>query len=456
MTAMWPRVEAALNLDSTSNQLSRRPPADYSPLIPESPMGNVLGFQFRLDDERHGSNQTGELTFFRCAGVGRELLLSLHTLTAADARPGPHVVLLSGTSWAGTSTRYHVHADVDVILKPPTEEIAAIAQSVFRTEFLRDADGAALKLSGQSPQVRTAVLEQMLAQLARPQIPGDPSPLALELAEIPDPERRRALILVGSYDEARRAADILDAIPEWSGKVCRLVSDDADLDDLWQQLPSSPSKGKVVLRRGDVATFKDTGAPLLVAPLLAVERGHNILNNVGQAAIGSAYFLVRPHPRPDDLTLAVQAINDWAVRTTRDGTFTHDAVGAGSLDEAGRMFRRKARAQWRRLITRKVAWSSLPAHEKISFTWDQMVVIWQVIGRLVRGGVPARVHFVDAAFAPREAALSGADTDQTSLLRSMHAVLQPYFAENSCEAPLDQALVRTLYGPLHQALSRLP
>lgn len=453
MTSLWPRVEAALNLDSTSNQMSRRPPADYSPLIPESPMGNVLGFQFRLDDERRGGGQSGELTFFRCAGVGRELLLSLHQLTAADARPGPHVVLLSGTSWAGTSTRYHIHADVDVILKPPAEEIAAIHRSVFRTEFLRDADGTALRLSGQAPQNRAAVLEQMLTQLARPQIPGDPSPLALELAEIPDPERRRALLLVGSYDEAHRAADILDAIPEWTGRVCRLVSDDADLDHLWQ-LPAAAGKGKI-LRRGDVSTFGDTGAQLLVAPLLAVERGHNILNGVGQAAIGSAYFLVRPHPRPDDLTLAVQAINDWAVRATHGDAFTRDAKVAGGLDDAGRQFRRRARAQWRRLITRKVAWSSLPADEKASFTWDQMVVIWQVIGRLVRGGVPARVHFVDAAFAPREAGLSGMDTDQTSLLRSMYAVLQPYFRDDSAEPPLDQALVRTLYGPLHQALSRM-
>ena len=45
-----PVVEAALNLDYTSNVLSRRPPRDYEPFIPESPMGNVLGFQFQLDD----------------------------------------------------------------------------------------------------------------------------------------------------------------------------------------------------------------------------------------------------------------------------------------------------------------------------------------------------------------------------------------------------------------------
>ena len=49
-TGLWPVVEAELNLDFTSNVLSRRPPQDYEPFIPESPMGNVLGFQFQPDE----------------------------------------------------------------------------------------------------------------------------------------------------------------------------------------------------------------------------------------------------------------------------------------------------------------------------------------------------------------------------------------------------------------------
>ena len=77
MTEMWPRVEAALNLVGTSNVLSRRPPEDYRPLVPESPMGNILGFQFQPDSSA-GEPQSGALRFFRCAGSGRELLLGLH------------------------------------------------------------------------------------------------------------------------------------------------------------------------------------------------------------------------------------------------------------------------------------------------------------------------------------------------------------------------------------------
>ena len=466
MTEMWPRAEAALNLAGTSNALSRRPPEDYRPLVPESPMGNILGFQFQPDSSA-GEPQSGELRFFRCAGSGRELLLGLPGLTAADGLPAPHIVLMSGTSWAGTSTRYHVLTDVGAILKPPQKELDAIDRTTFTTCFLKDAAGKPLKLSGAKPHLRPLVLEQMLSQLARPRPDGSASPMQAELAAIDDDNRRRLLLLTGSYDEARRAADYLETIERWAGRVCRLVSDDAEQDHLWREAAhaaSAPQGGPGALRRGDVATFAETGAEVLVAPLLAIERGHNILNDEGTAAIGSVFFLARPHPRPDDIGLAIQAVNDWAARTLRDGSFEELVRSKDSLDAAGKEFRHQARAKWRWLLNRQLAWSRLGREEKASFTWDQLVVIWQVIGRLVRGGVPARVVFVDAPFAERQARGLTGDTAETSLLASMLHVLDPYCSDQADTEPpasgspvpaLDRVLVTTLYKPLYAALSRL-
>jgi len=450
MTGVWPRVEAALNLDGTSNVLSRRPPRDYEPLIPESPMGNILGFQFQLDD----GGRSGALRFFRCSGVGRELLLGLHELPRVDGRPGPNVLLMSATSWAGTSSRYHVHVPVGAVLRPNEQEVNAILQTSFRKEFLYSPDGYPLRLSGAGVQDRPLALRQMLRQLAEPDrsLVGSVSKLAEELADIPDPDRRRVLLLVGSYAEAREAADYLGGVPEWAGRVAALVSDDADLDDAWAALPGGQSAR---LRRGDVATLATTSSEILVAPLLAVERGHNIVLPDGKAAIGTAYFLVRPHPRPDDITLAIQAVNDWAVRCVRDGEFAQLVRAVGTPDAAGLEFRRLANKTWQRYLTRRLSWSSLPEDEKVSFTWDQLVVMWQVIGRLVRGGVPARVVFVDAAFSPREAGLTAIDTTATSLLLSMRQVLSPYFTDDSDVGQVDQSLVRYLYEPLYQALADL-
>jgi hypothetical protein len=449
MTILWPRVEAALNLEATSNVLSRRPPKDYEPVIPESPMGNVLGFQFQLGERTSDGDQSGELRFFRCSGVGRELLLELPHLPAVDDRPGSHVLLMSATSWAGTSTRYHVHAPVDAVLRPHEDEVAAILDTTLRPQFLYwpgSSPPRPLKLSGSSPDDREKVLEQMLNQLAIPDRSlGDaPSMLDAELADIEDPDRRRILLLVGSYAEAKHASRHLDRIPEWSGRVTQLVSDDADLDNSW-----------MVLRRGELTKFPDTGSEILVAPLLAVERGHNIVLPGGKAAIGSVYFLARPHPRPDDIALAIHAINDWAVRQIRDParTFHSNARAAGTPDRAALAFRRTASKEWNRLLTRQMAWSSLTPDEKTSFSWDQLVVMWQVIGRLVRGGVSARVVCVDAAFAPRQAGFQAVDTSETSLLVSMREVLEPYFSEDAATTPLDRSLVQALYEPLYQALA---
>lgn len=462
MTEMWPRVEAALNLVGTSNALSRRPPEDYRPLVPESPMGNILGFQFQPDSSSR-EPQSGELRFFRCAGSGRELLLGLAGLTAADGLPAPHVVLMSGTSWAGTSTRYHVLTEVGAILSPPQDELDAIDRTTFTPCFLKDDAGKPLKLSGTKPHLRPRVLEQMLSQLARPRPDGSASPMQAELAAIDDDSRRRLLLLTGSYDEARRAADYLETIERWAGRVCRLVSDDAEQDHLWREAahaPSVPQGAPGALRRGDVATFAETGAEVLVAPLLAIERGHNILNDEGTAAIGSVFFLARPHPRPDDIGLAIQAVNDWAARMLRDGSFRELVRDEDTLDAAGKEFRHQARAKWRHLLNQPMAYSRLGQEEKASFTWDQLVVIWQVIGRLVRGGVPARVVFVDSPFAERQARGLTGDTAETSLLASMLHVLAPYCGDSEppSDSPvpaLDRVLVTTLYKPLYTALSRL-
>jgi hypothetical protein len=449
MTMSWPRVEAALNLERTSNVLARRPPKDFEAIIPESPMGNVLGFQFQRGERNRDGDQSGELRFFRCSGVGRELLLALPEMPRVDGRPAPNVMLMSATSWAAESSRYHVHYPVGAVLRPNDDEVAAVLRSTFRKEFLYwptdgDRNGGALRLSGSDVEKRPNVLKEMLRQLAVPDrsLVDATSRFDQELADIDDPERKRLLLLVGSYAEAQRAVEYLDNLPEWKGRVTQLISDDADLDGTW-----------TTLRRGDIAGFPRTTGEILVAPLLAVERGHNIVVPGGKAAIGAVYFLARPHPRPDDIALAIQAINDWAVRQIRYGDFHQAALAAGTPDAAGRAFRREARQKWNRFLTRRLAWSSLPDDEKRAFTWDQLVVIWQVIGRLVRGGVEARAIFVDAAFSPLEAGDKAIDTPETSLLASMKAVLAPYFDDRSAIPAIDRSLVEALYEPLYKALA---
>ncbi|MFF8841411.1 hypothetical protein ACF08N_01585 [Streptomyces sp. NPDC015127] len=480
VTFLWPQVEAALRLDSGGNELMRRPPLDYAPLVPEAPMGNVLGFQYLPDEQETPDpegRRSGTLRFFRCAGVGRELLLSLPKL---GARPeigsaGPHVLLMSGTSWAGTSTRAHVLAPVRAVLKPNPRALRAVRDSVFSHCFLHDDAGRPLRHSGQSLDTRDDVLRAMVLKLARDGRGGEAGPLKRELNRITDDRRRRALLLVGSYREADLAAGLLNEVPRWRGRVRVLISDDTQLDTRdTEREGAAPASA---IRRGDLASFaEDEDAELLVAPLMAIERGHNILT-VPQvpgedrvAAFGTVFFLARPHPRPDDLSLAVFAVNDWASRFVRNmadsasGTFSDLVAKASGLDEAGQQFRTVARGVWRRLLSRPYIYSVLTEQEKESFAWDHLVTIWQVIGRLVRGGVPARVVFVDAAFAPALAAAGAPDPQpdrhhDPGLLVRLRDVLAPYLDDRPPTSrfadPGDAALVNLLYRPLYEALCDL-
>lgn len=447
MNAMWPRVESVLKLGF--NDMYQRPP-DYGPIVPEAPMGNVLGFQFIVDGPpRHGV-QSGELRYFRCSGIGRELLRALPGLPEVDGRPGTNVLLMSGSSWAGSSSRYHVPVPVGVILLPDPDHVHAIVtRTEMRFEFLQSGDDQEpLQLSGADLDKRPEILRRMVVRLGERDHDG--SHLDRELRVLPD-ARRRILLLVGSYEEAALVADILHTLsPRWQGRVLRLASDD---DESVGREGTDDERHAPVLRRGDIGSLAFTHAQILVAPLLAVERGHNILNDEKVAAIGTVYFLARPNPRPDDLGLAVHTVNDWMVRYAESPEFDEQMRAASDVDEGALAIRKEARRRWYRALARSLGWSSLGV-DRDTVTWDLLVLIWQVIGRLVRGGVHARVVFVDAAFAPETAMGRPADeTRETSLLHNIHAVLTPYLTSGSAEPAHDRYIVDALYRPLWAALA---
>ncbi|MFI0167993.1 hypothetical protein [Streptomyces sp. NPDC017095] len=450
VNAMWPRVEAALNLGF--NTMYRRPD-DYGPMVPEAPMGNVIGFKFHVQGPDEGGVRSGSLTFFRCSGVGRELLRKLPELAAADGRPGAHVLLMSGSSWAGTSSRYHIHVPVGVIIEPPAAETGRIAEeSLMRFEFIDDDDGP-VRVSGTDPDERLDTLRYIATVLGASEESGTEGggPLEREMVELPD-GRDHILLVVGSYEEARVVADTLHNLnSRWRGRVLRLVSDDEDLHEDGHDGDGPHAR---TLRRGDVEHLREARADLLVAPLLAVERGHNILNHDDQAAIGTVYFLARPNPHPEDFGLAVNAVNDWIVRAQDNGDFARWVRGGATVADGAEAVRREARSHWYHVLRRSMAWSRL-GDDREQVTWDLLVLMWQVVGRLVRGGVPARVVFVDSAFTPCRAAVPpGPDTPVTSLLHSVRHVLRHYL-EDGHGAPEDHRfIVRALYQPLWRMLDR--
>jgi restriction endonuclease in pPIWI_RE module len=447
LLSTWRSVEDVIGLESANPLVFHRPPRDLLPLIPDAPMGHVLGFQYKRDEDGDDRALMGELRFFRCEGVGRWVVTHLPELFADESAPPANVLLTSGTSWAGTSPRYHVDVPVAGVLQPNADDVRAIAESHCELLLVYEDQGRRpIRVSGRYGEERERALQALVRGLARPRQDG--KSLLERHRDKLEPGRQRVLLLTGSYEEARMAARTLARTrPGWDGQIRYLVRDDDEFADAWD--------GPAPLRRGDVAEFAGTGAWILIAPLLAVERGHNILNEDSVAALGAVYFLIRPHPRPDDLSYVAQRINQWASTQIRELLPAVTGEDRRTLADCGAALRSAGHQRWRKLLRQKLAYSTLSDNEREALIWSQLVTIWQVIGRLVRGGKPAAVYFCDAAFAPVTASPDedGQDTAETSLVLGLRSVLEPYFRAGYHGT--DRHLAEALYGPLYQALSRV-
>ncbi len=131
MMNKWRQVQGFLNLDISDSMWFDAPPPDFSSIIPAMPMGNQLAFQYH----KSYKESLGSLQFFRCTGVGRWLLLHFDELFKADNIASPHLLLMSGTSWAGKSPAYHVDVPVCGVLVPNTSK-----EIVITSEFLKFSD----------------------------------------------------------------------------------------------------------------------------------------------------------------------------------------------------------------------------------------------------------------------------------------------------------------------------
>jgi hypothetical protein len=445
----WQTATDSLELDYGSGGLFYQPDESLTRLTPEAATGAVLGFQY-YDPASTGE---GELRFFQVLGVGRDLLYHLHDSYAlTHGYKGPNVLLTSGTSWAPLSWRYHLQVKPGAILLPDRKDETAQTECFFEWQSDPNRPGTPLYVSGKSNRVeRDSSLKTMIGQFVRRR-PNGKSMFEMELERL-DENRKRILLVVGSYAEAEIVGETLISElerQEISSKtktgfsaaeqVLILIPDsEAELD-----LPSSASR----LYRSMLQQFSQTKARYLVAPLQAIERGHNIL--VGEeAALGSIYFLTRPMPVPGDLQTVVQRLNYWALEEV-------SKLDKPTLGEAGSQLRQKAARYWDRELIKRETYYTLDDKNdsRKQLLWTQLVMIWQAIGRLLRGGVSARVHFIDAKWLPVKAGLAEGttDTSQTSMLEGFKEILREALNDSN---PVNRAIAQSLYGSFYTALEKL-
>ena len=446
--------------DEDAFREARRLLRHYGSLIPRPLFGTVFGLMFSPASE---TSQGGTLKLVNHLGVGRYLLTRFHELLASEGHAGPHVLLMSGTSWAGGRSRtaspiFDVQQPVSAILTQPSEEIEALSHS--RYEFVSLSPEPIL-VSGAAPEVRRENLRRVANLLGRSSATGSRLMNKWQDLETIWPQerermvhRRRALLVTNNYNDAKIVANELARVAGQSHAVYCLVSDQlARAGELERDASRSAEefhRHVLPLPRSRVEDFgRSSAGSVLVAPLKPISRGHNIVTDSGFAAISTIYFLHRPHPRPDDHSSVIGMINRLAMNVLRENGTT--CLTGMTLDKAAKRFVSQAHGALNEGFAMRVAYSVMSDDARIQYSWDLVTSLWQTIGRGIRGGVPIYVGFIDKKFSPGVfESPPRQDTSNSSCLKQCQETLQSVVREGA-----DKVVAEWLYRPFLDALDQL-
>lgn len=377
-------------------------------ILPSALCGNLFGM--KLTDGR-------DICLYRQYAFGRSLMKDLPYLcTAEDGTPmGPHVLLLSGSSWAEGSYEYHVNRPVNYILESDAEKRAFLKCTKFRES------GLLTRVSGTAQQEKEQQLRKIIEESTE------------SIIEEWNRNAGKILLVVNSYAQAEVVHQALKRElnrRNCPARVCRLCAD----TNTETEIPSDE-----ILRRGEVSRFAMIPQEILVAPALAIERGHNIVDENGHTALGAVFFLVRPMSVPDDIQQEGGKLNGYIEANCRRGE-TETA-----FDYNARV-RREAVTRWNRFCGKtSPGLSDLPADERRDIVATLFILILQIFGRLARITDTTRpephVWFIDGAFRAKPDRPNDFDC-----LNELGAYL-----EQLMTAPESAQIAQTLYGPFYEA-----
>lgn len=414
--------------------------------VPLNLLGAFSSVRFRYKEDRQ---QGLAIDYLLLDATPRLLLHRLHQRRA-------HVLLASATSWMPDSPAYHVGVTPAYVLHRRHPD-PVVVKLHFRPQAHPYRAGEYLRYSG-AGQHRHDNLAHMVTKLTAPAgRPATGTGSAVERAALRSPSGRYprlCALVVNSYDQVRRVvAAIARVNPALAGKTRGVL----------RELPDQPSGWEKYLLKGQVESLGqlvvNEGVQVVVLPFTALGRGVNLVfNNPDDAqdvdnrtaAIGTVYFLTRPHPTAGDLTLLLSTI---AQQTER---FDQMQLPEASLADVQLRYdesRQQLYTHTMRLLGRPQSAQRLPKTFRRAFAANLLIPILQTIGRAIRGGSPADVYFVDAAWAPHSAEKK-ADTSRTSELVMMRKMLREYLGPD-CPPAYCPPVLAALYGPFGTAFEQI-
>lgn len=484
----WYNKPYIMSTDLNDNSLDSAP-SNLTDVLPVPPTGRVFGTYYSKgleigQDEQQKREMSSGLSVFGYANIGRWYTMHFHELfSLLDYRRGPNVLSLSGTSWLPHSSRWHIAVEPQGILEPPDEALEAIEQSVFsyipqyrpidkksprkklkdkraRGDKAEEEEGPDPIIISGEPWKMKPIKELTRALVSGPG--GQLSPLREELAALrykaqKEPtywaDRERLLLIVNSYDQAKWVYQELRFSETYPGEIRYLARNKAG-DDI-VVVGDEDVDEMAAVYRSDIEDFASTGGKILIAPLQAIGRGYNILNQNGKAAFGAIYFLTRPMPHPADTQALARELNrrtlDWCADEKlpiwEELSIYKQAL---ALREMANEYWREAelRTYYHTLKHKDKTKKDLREATRYSVRYDLAATtvgyIIQACGRLLRGGVPFHAFFVDAAWAPNTAKKKvQTEASSTSLLTAMLEVLREYIQDPRGFA---------LYAPIVEAM----
>jgi hypothetical protein len=99
----------------------------YLSIVPDMPMGNLVGFQWLEAVDPADSR----LRMLWCRGLGRWLIHHVHDLLAPEGIDGPNVLAVSATGWSGRSSLFNINRPPDLVLGTTDQAAERIARTRF-------------------------------------------------------------------------------------------------------------------------------------------------------------------------------------------------------------------------------------------------------------------------------------------------------------------------------------
>lgn len=378
----------------------------FRPYLEEAMTGVMYGYRYVKNE----GEQTGKIKLIQYTAIGRKLLYKWPSLYAyAKGKKGPAVVLLSGTSYAPKSMHYHIEQVPNWLIQSSRQTSRLQQFMLTLYDPLKDEEPIKVSGMGIGPE-REKNLYRLTIELN--------SKIEDELIYWQKKGgNRRVLLVVNSYEDAKIVGKALEQQSKWKNDY-RILTRDEQANDRTYSRPL-------------IERYSEAKERILIVPLLSVGRGYNIMDEHEEGALfGTVFFLIRPYPIPNDLSYYVQVLHGKLPSFLKE--IEKEQIQYG---EAMQRIRGKSRQLLLKMFSYPDFWKRLSEEERLILAWYTFIPVWQMIGRLLRGGKDANVYYCDAKFHQKTA-------DVPSLLDYWMNIM----SDNEDET------FNSLYGPFKESI----